>query len=247
MVTTSTQRNGSRPFDPVTFDHIQMELRSRANGRKLIGTSRRYLLTGFTFCGLCGNKLTCSTKQRGANQPKKPAYCCRKMDASDNIVGCDKISRLGIPLEDFVTDVVLYRLDSEGLASILAGLDQDREAITQLMREVETKRLKLADLDTDYATGLLDRKQYARMATLAKDALQDAHEALQCATTSKTVLNLSAGQRVREAWDKADLEWRRNLLSLLIDRVVVNPQVKRPYYKELGRFDPDAIAIEWKC
>jgi site-specific DNA recombinase len=140
--------------------------------------------------------------------------------------------------DDLVTEALLYRLDSDGLARILASLDQDKERISALMRDEEVKRAKLTDLDTDYATGLLDRKQYARMAGLAKDALQAAQDALGRALASKTVVNLPVGLRVREAWNTWDFEQRRAVMALVIDKVVVHTQTKRPSYKDLGRFDP---------
>jgi hypothetical protein len=162
-------------FDPKTFEAIQMALRARHNGHKKIGNARRYLLTGFAVCGLCGNKLTCSRKRRSPDpkQPLRQTYECRRYDAQENVVGCERISRNGEALDDLVTEALLYRLDNDGLARILASLDQDKEVISGLMRDEEVKRAKLADLDSDYAVGLIDRAQYARMAGLAKRCSPD--------------------------------------------------------------------------
>jgi site-specific DNA recombinase len=81
-------------FDPETFEAIQMALRARRNGNKKIGNARRYLLTGFAVCGLCGNKLTCSRKRRSPDpkQPLRQTYECRRVDAQENTVGCEMTS-----------------------------------------------------------------------------------------------------------------------------------------------------------
>ena len=46
--------------------------------------------------------------------------------------------------------------------------------------------------------------------------------------------------RARELWDERGLEWRRNLISSVVDRVVVGPGVRG-----LNRFDPRRVVILW--
>jgi hypothetical protein len=213
---------------------------------KVHGQSRRYLLTGFAFCGLCGNKLTCSRKRRDKSQPLKPTYNCRRDDDGYAVVGCERISRNGVALEDFVTDAILYRLDGDGLAQALSSVREDKQLLSELMADVDTRTARLNDLTDDYATGLLDRSQFARAKGTAEAALGDARDRLSKEMNTRTVMNLPMDQGLRSAWQTADLEWRRNLIALMIERVVVNTQTRRPFYKDLGRFDPDAIVIEWR-
>jgi hypothetical protein len=56
---------------------------------------------------------------------------------------------------------------------------------------------------------------------------------------------------VRKAWDEAEsMEWRRQLLELVIEQVVVHPAIKKPWYVAADgtrfRFDPSQVDINWR-
>ena len=51
--------------------------------------------------------------------------------------------------------------------------------------------------------------------------------------------------------DEAEsMEWRRQLLGLVIEQVVVHPAVKKPWYAAADgtrfRFDPSQVDINWR-
>jgi hypothetical protein len=55
-----------------------------------------------------------------------------------------------------------------------------------------------------------------------------------------TVLtSVIASENVRDAWENAMLDQRRQLIDMLVSRIVVLPQAT-------SRFDPHSILIEWK-
>ncbi|QNK82614.1 recombinase family protein [Nakamurella sp. PAMC28650] len=226
-------------------DLVKLELRSRVANRERRGGPRRYLGTGFYVCGRCGNKLHCSQSRRDSSQPLKATYTCRGKDNHEIRVGCDGISRNGLALDDFVVECMLYRLDSEGLAQTLSVMSEDKSHLGELMADIERRAKKLNDLTDDYAIGLLDRAQYARAKGIATDALEAVQALLNKEMQSRTIVNIPLAQTLRETWETADLEWRRSLLMMMIDRVIVNPQLKRPVYKDFGRFDPGAVEIVW--
>jgi len=49
------------------------------------------------------------------------------------------------------------------------------------------------------------------------------------------------GTKLREAWEQESLDWRRQVLSAVVDRIVIGPAVR-------GRnaFDPGRVTVEWR-
>jgi hypothetical protein len=56
--------------------------------------------------------------------------------------------------------------------------------------------------------------------------------------------------KVREAWDSSDLEWRRRIVGLLIERVVIKPSditgmTKAQRFMGTWVFKPEDVEIRW--
>lgn len=61
-------------------------------------------------------------------------------------------------------------------------------------------------------------------------------------------LRMPVGQTLREAWEAGTLDWRRELLALVIEKVVIQPQAQG-YQKTWNswRFDPDCVQVKWRA
>ena len=59
------------------------------------------------------------TPTRPTQEPKR-RYSCHKSDNYGRYIGCGKVSRLAEPIEILVTEAVIYRLESEAMAALLA-------------------------------------------------------------------------------------------------------------------------------
>ena len=57
---------------------------------------------------------------------------------------------------------------------------------------------------------------------------------------------LEAGRAIRDAWQEEGLEWRRNLISLLVEKIVVHPGYPGRSRWRGFVFDPEKIEIVWK-
>lgn len=55
-----------------------------------------------------------------------------------------------------------------------------------------------------------------------------------------------AGQAIREAWENGSLAWRRAVLALLVERVVIKPALPTYTYYHGYRFSPESVAVTWK-
>jgi len=80
--------------------------------------------------------------------------------------------------------------------------------------------------------------------TAAAARLVDLDRQIEAARRQALMVKVPLEKTLREAWDEATDDWRRDLLSLLIKRIVVHPGITKPYYKQ-WRFDPMLVDIEW--
>lgn len=241
------QGNWEPIIDLATYRRLQSVIAHRpAVGYRKAG--RKHLLTGFAVCGVCGAQLSAGAGRSNG----KPAYRCdRRKSHRPDVLGCGKISRSAVPLEHLIKEAVLYRLASRPLLELL-NRKTDDSALKALIDEATEQRQRLSELVDDYATGLLDRGQFAK----AKHVAETRYEALQREIASKTASTTITMDKLatdaRAWWERASLDEQRDLLDLLIKRVVLLPWPKSGFklslYEVDGikyRFNPDYVSIDW--
>lgn len=126
---------------------------------------------------------------------------------------------------------MIYRLDSLELSELLASTFQENGDFRKLleMRDVLTKRI--TGFVDDYARGLLTRLELARAKQTAEAELERIEQEIRRLNASEAVTALlPAAQTIRQAWEADDsMEWKRSLLQLVINRIVVNPGRAKPF------------------
>jgi site-specific DNA recombinase len=233
------------------WDKVQVILRSEDIAAEHKGVrTRRYLLTGFLECGLCGAKMVGRGRIRRNDGTQHERYSCPKYDTRGIQVGCGRVVRLAEPIDRLVTESVLYRYDAPELMKALSEVDSGGE-VQGLLNEYHAQKLKMEDLVRDYATGLLNREQLARAKSIVDEALQQTQDRLTKIQTGRAFASIPIGMSVRDAWESADSDWRRSLLDLIVKSVIVNPGRcgSMRWKDESGgewNFDPSKIAIVWK-
>jgi site-specific DNA recombinase len=200
--------------------------------------SRTYLLTGIVFCGVC------EAPMRGNGRPTERGYQrryrCAHIDSTGKPIGCGRTYRGAEPLEDFVSEAVLYALDTPEVVAALA--DQDHAAeVERLSREIEFGRRKLNELVDDYASSLLTREQFGR----AKDQVESKIEAFQSELNKLQPVSALPKQPIREAWNALGIDTKLAIIRLVINRVKVYPGQSGAMYKR-WRFDISKVAIDWR-
>ena len=114
-------------------------------------------------------------------------------------------------------------------------------------KQLEDQQAQLAIVH--YRLKLIDRVPYLA----ANDALATDIAAIQRkldrATTHRHVRELPVGEIAQQEWDAHanDIAWRRELVSLFVEKVIVKPSAtrhvpKHPEYQG-ARFDPDSVQI----
>lgn len=203
------------------------------------GVGRKYLLTGLLYCGNCHQYMIGSkTKRRGELVRR---YRCRHYDNYGQLVGCGRVFRMADPLEAFITEAVLYRLDSPQVAAALTQTDEN--GLDELLAEYQSARTRLDQMTTDYASGFLSREEYAVAKRVAEDAVEAAREALGRVQTRPT--EVPAPEVIRQVWDEAGLDWKHSVIRLLVDRILVLPGSPGSHEWRGWRFDPNRIEISW--
>ena len=220
-------------------------------GRGKVGKRqpKTYLLSSMVHCGRCGKPLVSSGTQLGKGGPVQRKYRCKHIDNSGMVWGCGKVVRTAEPVEALVTEAVLYRYDSADLAKTLRGAGEPE--IDTLLDAYNMHKLKLTELVTDYATGLLNRQQLAQAKSVVEEALEATRAKLAKLESGRTLASIPIDKTVHEAWESSDLTWRRSLISLLVEKVVVQPSRpgRHKWQSPDGRewaFDPTKIEIVWR-
>ena len=238
-------------IDPETWERLQLIFRAEDRlGRARNHSGRSYLLTGTLICGSCGGRLvgnpTGGIRNKGAKR-----YGCVTRDSRGVQVGCGKVARLAEPLERLVTAAVLDVLDSPQMGQMLASASENHEMRT-LVEQYEGHKLKMNDLIEDYASGLLNRDQLAHAKAMVENAMEETARRMEKLQAGSVFASLPPGTSIREAWEEHDDHWRRSLINMLIEKVVVHPGRSGrktwtdPNSGDSWRFDHDLITIVWR-
>jgi site-specific DNA recombinase len=237
---TSAQRFYRETMTPGTWPAIlaaeeTTRLRALLNGHQSKGVARTFLLSGgVARCGRCGGSLI---GQRRADGTRR--YVCQKQPAARN---CGALARVAGPIEDFVRDAICAALEGVNLSAYLS--EQAQGEIGALVDAIQQDEEALLKLSEDYyAEQVISRGEFFA----ARDKIQTRLGAKRVRLGQQKSCGIlrfivDAEQSVREAWERQSLEWRRSLVSVVIDHIDVMPAGR------VGRkpFDPSLVRPVWR-
>ncbi|WP_258068593.1 zinc ribbon domain-containing protein [Rathayibacter sp. AY1C1] len=207
------------------------------------------MLLGFVYCGYCGNRMNSFSKQQ-RDGSHSPTYRCRALDDEKGLIGCGKVSRVGGAVEDLVKEAVLFRLDSDHLGRMVAASATESPKLRTLLNERQQQQVRLQEIVTLYGSGDLSFDEYRSAKTTATARLDSLSKRVDTMTAASAFANVPVGTSLRDAWDTGDLQWRRQLLDLTVDRVWIDPTPKPAGRKQVRYkrwvFDPGYVRIVWK-
>ena len=202
--------------------------------RRTNRSARRHLLARLLRCELCGTKLVSRPRADGTAR----YVCAPGLPAG----GCGKIAINADPLDLFVTEMVLHRLDSPALAAALSGKPDDPEG-AGWQEEIEAARAQLDELAEMWGSREISRHEYLiarapieKRETLAKKRLA----AINRTTTLADHVGNAAG--LRDRWTGLTLTRQEQIVGAVIDHVVIAPG-RRGY----NRFDESRVRPEWRA
>lgn len=243
-------------YDTATWEKLQVALMARDHLAAQRGNARKYVLTGYVYCGKCGAKLGGTMQRDRPTQPKKARYKCKQYNIYGQLSGCSGVSCLADPLEDLVMSTVLFRLDSPEFAQVLAETENDSTPLRAALELSQIHKQKLDALIDDYYgdnPDRLTREQFLRAKSAAEASLAEAGRQVERYSAKNTVLTIPIGQTLIEAYNSHldDLGWLRQLLSLSIDKIILHPLgVSKPRYEFIlkdgaCRFDPNRVEMQF--
>jgi site-specific DNA recombinase len=215
---------------------------------------RSYLLTGFIYCGLCGKPLLGSGGQYGRRGHTGRRYRCKKINNYGLEYGCGQISRLAEPVELVVSDAVLTRYSSPEFAAALTDTPDPTEDanFSSLAAEDAQHKNSLRQVEEAFTSGRIDIDTMLRLKGDIERRLEAVRAQMAKYETGRLMLSLPTEGMLHKAWDEADLDQRRQLVALLVERVVLMPSRRGGslWTHEVSDrrfvFDPSAVKIVWR-
>ena len=236
-------------FSRDEWDAIQYTMKRRREDAGNKPVAKKYLLTGFLVCGKCAHFLNGETKRDAKSKPLRRVYVCRVHGDAQREGGCGGVTRSADALEHFIRELICFRLDTDELSSLLDSKDEVAASMKELLAERESLSLKKNSLVDDYADGTLDKTDYTRAQARVDSRLAGVDAQLDQIRRSRMNVTLNAGETVKQAWMTRPDGWKRELISTLIESIVVTPGISKPYYYIDGkraRFDPELVDVNWK-
>ncbi|MBB5830975.1 recombinase family protein [Brachybacterium aquaticum] len=188
----------------------------------LHGTAPKYLLSGIARCGReeCGGLL----------RPKVQAGRAPSLVCWD----CQKVTRKMAPLDEYVVETVLRRLEGMDLDLVVP---EDGTAFAEAVAERDAIQTRMDELADAIARGAISIRIAERSSARLDEELAAAEGRVRSLAPRPDVLD-AVGAGAREAWAAADLERRRTLLRMLVD-VRVDPSGPGV------PFHTDQVRISW--
>lgn len=212
-------------------DKVLARMAEAANtGRR---TPRRYLLSGLCRCAKCGHKLYSSSRIDTRR------YVCI---AGPDHRGCGRLTVVATPLEELITDAVLYRLDTPELAAALTGrADNDNEAAA-LSDALASDREQLDDLAAIYAEKRIKVREWMAARGPIEERINDTERRLSRLTRTETLTGLPGhGKELRARWAEMNLTRQAAIIGAVLDHVVIAAGSPRA-----NQFDPTRAEPVWK-
>lgn len=206
-------------WDPILDRDTWETVRALLNSRARPMVPRVSLVNGLLFCGTCGTRMITSGT-RG-----KRTYRCPNRPGMN---GCGGVSGYAEPIEEVVESYARGRLDDPRVRTNIARLAS--LGAPHALAEIAAVEQRIAELEAQLDEPGIPVTTILRAIDRSRERLEEAQQQL---TASVPVpLPATGGE-----WP-ADLERRRRLIDLVVERVTLNAATKRVKY-----FDVERVAI----
>jgi DNA invertase Pin-like site-specific DNA recombinase len=202
--------------------------------RRATRAPRAYLLKGLVRCGQCNAPMVARPREDGTRR-----YVCA---TGPRYVGCGKSYTLAEPLEELVTEAVLWRLDSPELAKMIRSEQNSNASGHEWQDKADMLAGRLDELADDYATGGITMREWKVARGSLQQQLGDAKR--RAARDSKAgIISEHVGHagELRERLHELGIDRFHAIISGVLAHVVVNPG-----RRGFNRFDPQRFDLAWR-
>jgi site-specific DNA recombinase len=232
-------------FDEATWERLCAALTKRSVRS---GPVETHLLSSIVLCGVCDRTLAFHTSGRKSS----PAYVCRPRFESDD--ACRKISVSAPHAEQRVTSLVVdFLADKERVGALLRkhAAGPDLAAIQAREAELGDSLLALDDARFNPPPGAkrLPDERYQRLLEEIENERKELHRRMAVTREAALLAEVLEFADVEKEWASRSLHWRRAILKLVTESIVILPRGKllskddprfRPGY---NGFDPERVAV----
>jgi site-specific DNA recombinase len=202
----------------------------KASGRR---PPRTYLLTGALRCGKCGVRLYSSPRE------KSRRYVC--LSGPDHH-GCGRLTVVAQPVEDLITDAVLYRLDTPELADALAGRTDGDEHAAALAAELIADQDQLTELAELWSAKKINAREWMTARNPIEARIKDAQRRQARVSEHGALAGLvGQGAQLRAQWETLSLSRQVAIVHAVLDHAVIKAGVSGA-----RALDPDRVEPLWK-
>lgn len=220
-------------WKPIITEDLHRRILARFESQKNSGrrAPRAYLLSGMLRCSKCGGKLFSSRRVDSRR------YVC--LSGPDH-GGCGRLTIVAPPLEELVTEMVLFRLDSPAVADAITGKGSADEQTARLSAELADDRETLDYLAEQFGTRQIDRRQWEKARQPVEARIASTERALGRITRTDTLTGLGTGQELRRRWAALNLDRQAAICRTLIGSITIKPGRRGAQV-----LDPDRVEVSW--
>jgi len=197
--------------------------------------TRRYFLTGLLECGRCGAPLISRPTAKGERR-----YVCANGVGQ---IGCGRLAVMAEPVEAFIEEALLQRIDRPEVASALAGA-ADADATRAADREaIVADEAELEQLARDHADRRITRREWLAARDVIETRIEEARKRVSRQSATAAIdPYLGRPGALRAEWTTIGLNRQRSVATALLNRATIRPAA----LPGRGVFDPARIEPLWR-
>ena len=202
--------------------------------RRTNRSARSYLLSGLCRCATCG-KVMVSGRARG-----RRIYRCRKDPGGH---GCGGPTIGADMVEEWITEAVLFRLDSPELISALAQASSGSDGQVQLLDQISNDEARLEQLAASWADGDITKAEWQVARGRIKPRLDaNKRQLAQLGNNAALGAFMGHGDDVRAKWESLNLTRQVAIVKAVLEYVTINRAI------HVGRkgLDPQRLSPVWR-
>jgi site-specific DNA recombinase len=234
---------GDAIWDPIidraTHERLVVQLARKSRP----GRPAAYLLSNIARCGALGDDgKPCGGPLWGSKSGQRVRYICHNGPGRD---GCGRISVVAGQLDEYVRDATIIALTGDGGAGLAAARRRhagNDERQRTALAERDAADARLHELASDYGDGLMTRTEWLTGREAAGARMTAAQKIIDSGGGGGVLGTLRSKPEEMEAdWAAADVAWRRAVIGLVIERIVIHPATGRG-----PKLEEDRVEIMWR-
>ncbi|MDP1795053.1 MAG: recombinase family protein, partial [Acidimicrobiales bacterium] len=223
---------GPAIWEPIITDDDRTRILARIEQRRVTRerSPRSYLLSGMLRCSKCGHTLYSSRREHSRR------YVC--MSGPDHH-GCGHLTIVAAPVEELITDAVLYRLDTPELAAILEGRTAADQQTIALGDTLANDRQRLDDLAQMWGNNEVTRAEWVTARKPIDARINETQRRLARITRTDALAGLIGnGTTLRTQWADLNLTRQHAIVKALLDHAIIAPGARGAREVDPNRVDP---------